>query len=168
MGTRTKSSKNEVLANSLTQLTSALGFSRDFGEQLSQTATLTKNNRNYFISNDRTTLTYAYTTHGIIQTLIDQPIEDALRGGIIIKSGELDADNIQDLQNYIKENDILEEIKDLGKWSRLYGGGGMVVNTIGKSDKPLNIDAINENTPLSFEAADLWELHKTNTPAHGE
>jgi phage-related protein (TIGR01555 family) len=168
MGTRTKSSKNEVLANSLTQLTSALGFSRDFGEQLSQTATLTKNNRNYFISNDRTTLTYAYTTHGIIQTLIDQPIEDALRGGIIIKSSELDADNIQDLQNYIKENDILEEVKDLGKWSRLYGGGGMVVNTTGKSDKPLNIDAINENTPLSFEAADLWELHKTNTPAHGE
>ena len=169
MGTRTKSSKNnEVLANSLAQLTSALGFSQDFGVQLSQTATLIKNNRNYFISNDRTALTYAYTTHGIIQTLIDQPVEDAFRGGIEVKSSELDADNIQDLQNYITENDILEEIKDLGKWNRLFGGGGMVVNTVGKSDKPINIEAINEHTPLSFEAADLWELNQTSTPAYGE
>jgi phage-related protein (TIGR01555 family) len=178
MGTRTKSSKNEVLANkassdkvisnSLQQLTTALGFSQEFGVQLSQTATLTKNNRNYFISNDRITLTFAYTTHGIIQTLIDQPVEDAFRGGITIKSSELDSDNIQDLQNYIKENDVLEEVKDLGKWTRLYGGGGMVINTVGKSNKPLNIEAINEHTPLEFDAVDLWELHKTNTPANGE
>ena len=159
MGTRTTRTKNEVLANSLQQLTGALGFSKEFGVQLSQTATLTKNNRNYFLSNDRTTLTYAYTTHGIIQTLIDQPIEDAFRGGIVIKSDELDAENIQDLQNYIKENDILEEVKDLAKWTSLYGGGGMVINTVGKSDKPINIESINENTPLEFQAADLWELH---------
>ena len=103
----TGTSKNEVLANSLTQLTTSLGFSQEFGEQLSQTATLIKNNRTYFVSNDRTALTYAYTTHGIIQTLIDQPIEDAFRGGITIKSDELDATNIQDLQNYIKEHDVL-------------------------------------------------------------
>lgn len=168
MGTRTKSSKNEVLANSLAQLTSALGFSHEFGVQLSQTATLVKNNRNYFLSNDRTTLTYAYTTHGLIQTLIDQPVEDAFRGGITIQSGELDADNIQELQNYVAEHDILEEVKDLGKWNRLYGGGAMVINTVGKSDKPLNINAINKNTPLEFYAADLWELNKTNSQSYGE
>lgn len=164
----TRTSKNQVMANSLTQFTTALGFTQQFGEQLSQTATLTKNNRTYFISNDRPTLTYAYTTHGIIQTLIDQPIEDAFKGGIEIESDELDADNIQDLQNYMKENDILEEVKDLAKWTRLFGGGGMVINTIGNSDQPLNINSINENTPLDFEAADLWELHQTNLPAHGE
>ena len=168
MGTRTKSSQNEVLANSLSQLTTALGFSPEFGVQLSQTATLMKNNRNYFISNDRTTLTYAYTTHGIIQTLIDQPVEDAFRGGITIKSDELDSENIQDLQNYITENDILEEVKDLGKWNRLYGGGAMVINTVGNSDKPLNISSINENTPLSFYAADLWELNRVNAQIYAE
>ncbi len=166
MGTRT--SNNEVLANSLTALTTALGFPQEFGVQLSQTATLTKNNRTYFISNDRPTLTYAYTTHGIIQTLIDQPIEDAFRGGIDIESSELEVDEIRQIQNYIKENDILEEVKDLAKWTRLYGGGGMVINTTGKSDKPINVDAINEDTPLSFQAADLWELHQTNLPAYGE
>jgi hypothetical protein len=40
MGTRT--SNNEVLANSLTALTTALGLPQEFGVQLSQTATLTK------------------------------------------------------------------------------------------------------------------------------
>jgi phage-related protein (TIGR01555 family) len=164
----TRTSNNEVLANSLTAFTTALGFPQEFAEQLSQTTTLAKNNRTYFISNDRPTLTYAYTTHGIIQTLIDQPIEDAFRGGVDIESSELDADEIQQIQNYIKENDILEEVKDLAKWTRLFGGGGMVINTVGKSDKPLNVDAINEETPLSFQAADLWELHQTNLPAHGE
>ena len=167
-----KSSKqeneNKTLSNSLTNLTSALGFSQEFGVQLSQTATLMKNNRNYFISNDRTTLTYAYTTHGLIQTLIDQPVEDAFRGGIVIKSSELDSEDIQQLQNYIKENDILESVKDLAKWTRLYGGGGMVINTVGKADKPLNINQINEHTPLEFYAADLWELQRTNLPPYGE
>jgi phage-related protein (TIGR01555 family) len=44
----------------------------------------------------------------------------------------------------------------------------MVIITTGKSDKPINVDAINEDTPLSFQAADLWELHQTNLPAYGE
>jgi len=164
----TRTSKNEVLANSLTTLTTALGIPQELGTQLSQTATLVKNNRSYFITNDRTTLTYAYTTHGIIQTLIDQPIEDAFRGGIDIISSELDSEEIQNIQNYIKENDVLEEVKDLAKWTRLYGGGGMIINTVGKAGKKINIEAINEHTNLSFEAADRWELQQINTPAHGE
>lgn len=159
---------SRMLTNSLTELTNILGFAQQFGEQISQTATLIKNNRSYFLSNDRTTLTYAYTTHGIIQTLIDQPVEDAFRGGITIKSDDLDTEDIQKLQNYIKENDIIEEVKELAKWNRLYGGGAMIVNTIGKSDKPLNVDAINENSPLEFYAADLWELNKTNSQPYTE
>jgi phage-related protein (TIGR01555 family) len=168
MSNQPKSNKSQVIANSLGDLNSALGFPRDFGVQLSQTATLAKNNRTYFISNEWSTLTYTYTTNGIIQTMIDQPVEDAFRGGIDIQSRELDAENIQELQNYLKDHDVIEEIKDLARWTRLYGGGGMVINTVGKSNQPLNINAINKNTPLSFEAVDLWELHKTNIPAHGE
>lgn len=162
------SNKNQTISNSLTDLTTALGFSNNLGVQVSQTATLMKNNRNYFLSNDRTTLSFAYTTHGIIQTLIDQPIEDAFKGGLIIKSGELDSSDIQNLQNYIKENDLIGTFKELGKWVRLYGGGGLVINTTGKSDKELNINQINENTPLSFYAADLWELHKTSSMPYSE
>lgn len=163
-----KKNNEQQIANSLTDLVTSLGFESNFGVQLSQTATLMKNNRNYFISNDRTTLSYSYTTHGIIQTLVDQPIEDAFKGGLILKSDELDAEDIQSLQSYIKEDDLLETYKELGKWVRLYGGGGLVINTVGNSDKELNIDQINENTPLSFYAADLWELHKTANQPYSE
>lgn len=163
-----KITKNQKIANSLSELTTALGFDSGLGVQLSQTATLMKNNRNYFLSNDRVTLSYAYTTHGIIQTLIDQPIEDAFKGGLILKSSELDSDDIQELQNYIKENDLIETYKELGKWVRLYGGGGLVINTIGDANSPLNINQINEKTPLSFYAADLWELHKTSQQQYSE
>lgn len=162
------SEKHTVLANSLTQLTSALGFSKEFGVQLSQTATLIKNNRNYFVSNDRTALTFSYTTHGIVQTMIDQPVEDAFRGGIVIKSRELDADDIQKLQNYMKEDETLDSVKELAKWVRLYGGGGIVINAAGKSNKPLNINQITEDTLLEFYPADLWELQRTNLPPFGE
>lgn len=164
----TKISNDKIIANSLSELVSSLGFTKELGVQLSQTATLIKNNRNYFLSNDRTTLSYAYTTHGIIQTLIDQPIEDAFKGGIVIKSDELDSDDLQRLHNYNAENNVIEEYKKLGKWTRLFGGGGLVINTIGKSDKELNINAIGENTPLSFYAADLWELSKSTTAPHSE
>jgi hypothetical protein len=40
---------DRLLKNSMSQMATMLGFSQEFGVQLSQTATLMKNNRNYFI-----------------------------------------------------------------------------------------------------------------------
>lgn len=155
-----------TMKNSLANLTSQLSFNQS---QLSKPDTITLNANTQLISLQRPTLSYAYSTYGIIQTFVDQPVEDAFRGGLKIKSNELDAENIQDIQNYIAEHDILKEIKDLAKWTGLFGGGGMIINTPNqKGEKPLNINAINENTELSFKAADLWELSPTNIPPQGE
>lgn len=159
---------DKVLTNSLTELVTQLGYSSGFGVQLSQTATLIKNNRTYFISNDWSTLTYSYTTHGIIQTFIDMPIEDAFRGGIKLKSDELSAEELLELELYIKNNDIDEAFKEVFKWVRLYGGGALIINTVGNADKPLNINQINKDTPLTFYAADPWELNKTNNLPYSE
>jgi phage-related protein (TIGR01555 family) len=159
---------NELLIakNSLESLTTQLSFNQS---QLSKPDTITINSNTQLISLQRTTLTYAYSTFGILQKFIDQPVEDAFRGGIKIQSGELDADNINDIQKYLTEHNILQEVKDLAKWTSLYGGGGMIINTPSqKGDKPLNINAINKNTNLSFKAADLWELSPTNLPPQGE
>lgn len=159
----------KILTNGLTDLVTGLGLSRDFGTQLSQTATLMLNNRYYLLSNDRNTLTYMYLTHGIVQTMIDQPVEDAFRGGITIKSDELDEDELQDLQDYLNENKIIKEIKDLAKWSRLFGGGGMVIGIDGQEGNTLlDIDSINKDTVFQFYAADLWELFMTNTNTYSE
>ena len=152
------------LLNGLTDL--AFGLSTN--KQLSSAETLRLNNRTYLVSTDRSTLSYAYTTYGIIQTLIDQPVEDAYKGGFTIKSDQLGHDEIKDLQKYISDEGIDETIKQAEKWKRLFGGSGIIINTIGKANKPLSIDQVNKNTPLKFYAADLWELNRANTGAYTE
>jgi phage-related protein (TIGR01555 family) len=156
------------LQNGLSDLVSNIGFDKSFGQQLSQTATLIANNRYYLLSNDRNTLTYTYLTHGIVQTMIDQPVEDGFRGGIDISCDEIDAKDISELQNYLKNKGIIEEIKRAIKWARLFGGGGIVIDDGGEPNTPFRIDDISEKTPISFYGADLWELGMLNNNQYAE
>ena len=148
-------------ANSISALSdSLLGFGRgDVGtSQLSQTDTLYKNNRYYLLTIQRTVLDYLYNEHGIIQTMIDQPVEDGFRGGVVIESGELDAENIDELQKYMVDHNVIEHVKEAFKWNRLFGGAGLIINTEQDPSKPFNPRWINKDTQLEFYPADRWEL----------
>ncbi len=148
-----QNSKN--LENGLT------GFTESFtrGKQLSQLDTLQLNNRYYYIFNNRELLNTVYIEHGIIQTLIDQPVDDAFRGGITIKTKQLDEEEIKELQQYLEVENIIQKIMQTIKWGRLFGGGGLVIITSQDPTKPFDINKINKFTPLDFYAADLWELN---------
>lgn len=153
-------SKNEIknsdeVRNGLTALTQSLIST----VQLSQTDTLRKNNRYYYIFNDRLLLNTLYVEHGIIQTLVDQPVDDAFRGGFEIKSKQLGDDEIGDLKQYLETEDIYKKITQTIKWGRLFGGGGLVIMTSQDPEKPFNIEKINKFSPLDFYPADLWELN---------
>lgn len=161
-------SVEKAFENSINNFVTQLGLPQQFGVTLSQTATLMKNNRDYLLSNDRLTLTYAYLTHGILQTLIDVPVDDAFRGGIDIDCKELDEKQIQELQDHWAETERLEAVKYLWKWTRLYGGGGIIINAPGNPSKPLNPNQINEDTLLEFYPADLWELNMATTNQYGQ
>ncbi len=140
-------------------------------KQLSSEAGVINNVRfGLSVSLNRPMLDGAYATFSVIQRFIDQPIEDAYRGGIKIKtSDELDEDNIEELNCYIKENNIISEIKDLRRWARLYGGSGMIVEVEGQDpEKPFRIDSIDKNSDIKFYAADLWQLNQTKNEPHGE
>lgn len=103
-------------------------------------------------------LTYAYVNFGLVQRFIDQPILDALRGGIVVKSKEL-SDKVKDIDIYMKDKGIYDAFINANKWKRLYGGGGLIINTSGKPDQPLNIDDIPQGAELELYDADLWELN---------
>lgn len=103
-------------------------------------------------------LTYAYVNFGLVQRFIDQPILDALRGGIVVKSKEL-GDKVKDIDIYMKDKGIYDAFINANKWKRLYGGGGLIINTSGKPDQPLNIDDIPQDAELELYDADLWELN---------
>lgn len=153
----------ERLTNSLSalcdQLNTGWALGNEWGPQISQTDTLFDNNRWYLISNLRQLLSQVYVEHGIVQTLVDQPVDDAFRAGFEIKSSQLDGDDIEQLLVYCKRNRVFAHIMQAIKWGRLYGGGAIVVLTNQNPKSPLNLAAIKEDTPLEFRSVDMWELY---------
>lgn len=136
------------------------GNSPFYPQPLSSGQTLYQSlNYNPIITLNRVAVTQAYMTHGILQTAIDVPVLDAFRGGVEIKSEQLDDEDIRTLQNYLRESKTLHEVKDVFRWARLYGGAGLVINVPQDPLGPLNWNYVDyPELPLSFIAADRWEL----------
>lgn len=148
--------------NSLEGVTQLLDLGGALGlAQLSKKDTLYLNNRWVFISNDRPLLSQIYVEHGIVQTLVDQPVEDAFRNGVKIKSGELDAENLEQLEIYIEQNNVIKSLVQAIKWARLYGGGAVMVVANQDSASEFEIDKITDKTKIAFKAVDMWELYTT-------
>ena len=104
-------------------------------------------------------LNWGYMTYGLAQTLIDQPVDDAFKGGLIIKIPELAADDIARLHRRMKRNRAIHAMKQGIKWARLFGGAGLIIATDQDPESPLDPKALgNPDAPLSFIPCDRWEL----------
>lgn len=134
------------------------GQSNPWSAPLSDTTTLDYNLRWFLVSNFRQLLNELYVEIGLIQTIVDVPIDDALRGGIEIRSKELDENEIKELMVSIDRDDDLTTFGQSAKWNRLFGGSGVIILTDQDPEKPLNINAITEDSPFGFRAVDMWEL----------
>ena len=153
--------ESEEMTNSLSALCEAIGTG--FGEQtISDTSTLFQNNRWYLITLMRQLLSQLYTEHGIIQTFIDQPVEDSFRAGFEIKTSQLSKDEIERLKVYLEEQQVIQAIMQSIIWARLFGLGGLMVITTQPSALPLNINKIKEDSDLTFRGVDKWELLNAN------
>lgn len=164
---------DEELINSMSSLCASIANANTpfggmgFGDQLSDADTLFKNNRWYLISNIRQLLTQLYVEHGIVQTLVDQPVDDAFRAGFEVKTGVLDADDIEQLKVYDERHGVIANLIQAIKWSRLYGGGAIIIITDQNPATPLDITKINKDTPLEFRDADMWELYNAEQNVQG-
>lgn len=146
------------VANNLTDF--VMGFNPgSIGTQLNQTDTIFINNRWYLISNMRQVLSQSYVEHGLIQTVVDVPVDDGMRGGVDIKTQQLDEDQIGELKVYMERENILSSIVGRAlKWNRLFGGSGIIILTDQDPEQPFDLEAIGPDTPLEFRAVDMWEL----------
>jgi phage-related protein (TIGR01555 family) len=144
--------------NALTEL--ALGFQTQ-QNQISQSDTVDVNLRRYMISQNRMLLSYLYVEIGIIQTLIDQPVDDAFAKMPIMQSNAFNdqPEKIEEVQQYIQEHGWFEVFKQALKWQRLYGGSGIMINVPQNPQSQFRIDRVNQNTPIEFYALDRWELN---------
>lgn len=157
-------------------LAEAIGFNTGFPqnqgspftEQISNVTTAFINLRWYLVSNFRQFLSEAYVEIGLIQTIVDVPVEDALRGGIEIKSKQLAEDQIADLLVSLDRDDDINTCGQAAKWNRLFGGAGILILTDQDPEEPLNVDAITLDSDLEFRAVDMWELFwdKQNTEGY--
>ena len=155
----------EIIHNGLAD---AVGFSKNniqgfgnnlgLGTQLSQLDTLFKNNRWYLISNYRQLLSQLFVEHGLIKTLVDLPVDDALRGGINISTNQLDEEQIKELKNCLKTHMDIKSSAQAVKWNRLYGGSAILIITDQDSQTPLDVEALADGEKLEFKAIDMWEL----------
>lgn len=158
----------------------AVGFGNTFGgqngfpggysyQQLSDTTTLFENLRWYLASNFRQLLSQMFVEIGLVQTIVCVPVDDGLRGGIMLKSKQLDEDQIKQLQISLDRDNDINTAGWAAKWNRLYGGAGILI-LVGDQDpeEPLDITKIGKDTDLEFRAVDMWELFwdKQNTEGY--
>lgn len=127
-------------------------------QQVENVNTMFVNLRYYFISNFRQVLSQAYSEIGLIKTICDVPVDDALRGGVEIKSQELDEEEIAKLKSSLDRDYDLGIAGQAMKWNRLFGGAGILILTDQDPMEPLDIDAIGPDEKLEFRACDMWEL----------
>ncbi len=139
-----------------------------YSKQITQPTTEFINLRWYLITNLRQLLSEMYVELGLVKNLCIIPVQDALRGGIEIKSKQIDEDQIEELIDSMDRDSDLNIIGEAEVWNRLYGGGGVLILTDQDPSTPFDINAIDINSPLQFRAVDMWELFysKVNTEGY--
>lgn len=62
------------------------------------------------VTNNRSLLTSIYASHGVIQALINQPVDDAFRGGISISSAQLKPEDRVALQRRLRRDRVWQSL----------------------------------------------------------
>ena len=139
-----------------------------FSESVSNVKESFINLRWYLISNDRQFLNELYVEIGLVQTIVNVPVDDGLRGGVDIKSKQLDENQIEELTQSLDRDDDINTVGMAAKWNRLFGGAGVLILTDQNPVEPLDLNSIGPDTPLEFRAVDMWELFwdKQNTEGY--
>ena len=153
----------QEVTNSLSSVIASLGgygLGTAFGStQVSQADTLFKNNRWYLVSNIRQVLSELYVEHGIVRTLVDLPVDDAFRGGLEIVSDEMEQEDIEDLNYRIQREGVLQDYIQAKKWTRLYGGGALLIINGDDPKTPFNVKSVKQGDEITFKPVDMWELY---------
>jgi phage-related protein (TIGR01555 family) len=106
-------------------------------------------------------LMFMYATHGLLQTAIDEPVQDAHRDkvGLTCKDG-LTAKNLEELEQWLEENEVDEPFIDAQIWGRTFGGAALILNVAGNPTKPLDYKEL-ERGRFALYPATRWELGGT-------
>lgn len=104
-------------------------------------------------------LTNLYKTYGILAKVVDVPVDDAYRNnGFEIHAETIDDKEIKKLENELRKNRDIEQLKQARKWARLFGGSALIVLDGKKLSQPVTVNSIKNNENVEFMAVDRWQL----------
>lgn len=151
--------KSTGVTNSLASMSGLMGPMGSFAQTpITSFNPMIQNNVYAPLTIDWKVLQDAYKTHGVIQTMVDMPVLDALRGGINIRSKQLGEDNISLLTDTLQKKGVLGVIGSAFNWTRLFGGGALIMSTNRPMEEPFDSKDLARDGRIEFYAANRWEL----------
>ena len=103
-------------------------------------------------------VTFLYKTYGILGKVVDVPVDDAYRyGGFDILADTINEKEIKKLENELRKNNDIEQLKQARKWARLFGGGALICLDGKDLDTPLEFEKI-KDMPIVFQPVDRWQI----------
>lgn len=151
--------KKDQVENTLASLSGLNGQLSPFASTpLTSFNPMLQNNVYAPLTLDWTILMYAYKTHGIIQTLCEVPVLDALRGGLMLRSRELEPKRLEEIEDVWEDKGFSDKVAMAKVWARLFGGGALILSTDTPMDVPLDLRQVGRSKTLDLYAANRWEL----------
>ncbi|MHB9319947.1 DUF1073 domain-containing protein [Phytobacter diazotrophicus] len=112
-----------------------------------------------YISRNRVQLEFAYRSSFLVGAGVDAMADDMTRKGITISS-KLKPGQKGQLETFWDEIGIWDGVNDTLKWSRLYGGGLLVVLIEGQDmSTPLKLDRIKQGQFQGVMCLDRWMVN---------
>ena len=103
-------------------------------------------------------VTFLYKTYGILAKVVDVPVDDAYRyGGFTIQAKTIDKNELKKLDNELKVNGDITQLKQGRKWARLFGGAALIALDGQELKEPLQFEKL-QDKPVEFIAVDRWQL----------
>lgn len=146
----------DEMQNNLTEL--VMGIETGIN-QVSQADTARENLRYFMITNDRNLLAQLYIEVGLVQTLIDLPVDDGFRIFPDIICDQLSVEDIKKIEAFFEANGWYEDYKQSVKWGRLFGGAGLFINVAQNPESELRLDRLTQNSKIKMYPLDRWELN---------
>lgn len=143
--------------NGMSQLVQSASYRQD---DITSMQPLITANQYAVITLNYNILMFMYSTHGLIQTAIDQPVLDAFKDPIGLICKTLSPRNLEELEQWWEENAIEEPKNDTLTWGRLFGGAAAVINVAGDPRQPLDLKEVERGRFAVYPAA-RWELGGT-------
>lgn len=111
-----------------------------------------------FISRNRVVLENAYRSSWICGMAVDCVAEDMTRAGIVIQS-DAEPDEIETLEKAMVDLRLWDDLCDVIKWGRLYGGAIAVMLIDGqRMDTPLMVDRVSSDQFKGLMVLDRWQI----------